>query len=269
VTKRTDLTPRVRRAILISLCLLSLPIAATLAGSKAGAFTDSPRLAIASRGSEGTWCGSSDAFDWVCRWHGAVFSDGSLLAKRIPAPSGKSVVTGPRSEAHLSFRNQANCTLGESSQIYPRDGAPNSLFSQQYGSSSCTSRLSRSAVRLLCGPAEPCPAEVRAKGTILLAFPLPGAAGASSTEALSRRVRIVLCAGFLRVTTADGDEAAGGATGNNRYVIVVEELSKHTVEEGLDEAERSTSINVIGKLAGAGDCTEPMVEAQESTTYGF
>ena len=219
------------------------------------------------------WCGNDTVADWVCHSKGAVFQNDKQLPKRArrkAAPSTK-VTTGPNSLARLTLQNQANCTVGglNSTEIYTRVGTDNALFTQRTGSSSCTVPSTGQPVRILCGPGEPCPVELRAQGTLLIKVLAPARASATQvSETTHRRARIVLCAGFLRVRveTANGySESAGGASGRSRFVVLIDLEIVKTEEEGTVNVDESASVSVVGTPAGTRGCDGSEVREEQET----
>jgi hypothetical protein len=214
------------------------------------------------------WCGGDASTDWVCHRRGAVYQAGALLphGRAVTATEGVPISTGSLSKARLSFRGQAICTLEESSEIYPRQGPPSSLYSQEWGSSSCTSPRGKS-IRLLCGQRERCPAQVRTTGTSLFKVFGTGAARSSATEEVRRQARIVSCSGFVRVV-ADGGVFEGGSNGRNRFVVVIVERRRVVSEEGSQESEESLKVTLSGHVPGRGDCRDQVVREQEAAVLG-
>jgi hypothetical protein len=183
------------------------------------------------------------------------------------------ITTAPRSLARLSFKGQARCTLGgvSLSRIFVRDQVPGNLFTQEQGYSSCTTLHGGSPINILCGPAEPCPTELRARGTYLVKIEAP-AATSSSTEVVRRTARLVICAGAVRVRVSlpfTSAESGGSVSGRNRFVILVEETISHTDDEAPGEvghaSSESINLNVIGTQPGPGECASPPVREQEET----
>jgi hypothetical protein len=215
------------------------------------------------------WCGSDTSRDWVCHRRGAVYQAGALLPPdhAVEATEGAAISTGSLSKARLTFRSQAICTLEESSEVYPRHGPPSSLYSQEWGSSSCTSSRGKS-IRLLCGQRERCPAQVRTKGTSLFKVFGTAAARSSATEEFDRRVRIVSCSGFIRVVVDNGEVLEGGSSGRNRFVVVIRQRRRVVSEEGTEEGEESLEVILSGRVPGRGDCRDQVVREQEAAVRG-
>jgi len=212
------------------------------------------------------WCGEDVAKDWVCWRRGVVLQQGSRIPFDHPvlAREGTPIVTASRSKARLSFKAQATCTLGELSQIFPRTGAANSLYSQKRGWSSCTDPTG-TPVKLFCDdPEEPCPAEVRTKGTSLYKFSAGGTAAASISEEERHRVRIVSCSGSIRIKLENGEVFAGGPRFNGRLIVQVEELVL-VLGEGH---EVRTRIIVTGQVPGRGECADRAIQMQEAAALG-
>jgi hypothetical protein len=227
-----------------------------LHGSSANAF---PGVDFGAR-----WCGHDASRDWVCHQRGAVYQNGSLISRdRAVVANEGQISTASLSKARLSFRNQAICTLEESSEIYPRYGPTNSLYSQERGASSCTSPRGKS-IRLLCGRREGCPAQVRTRGTSLFKVFDTAAARSSAVEDVHRQARIVSCSGFIKVIVANGEVFQGGSNGRNRFVVVITESRRVTSEEGFEEAEESLEVTLSGRIPGRGDCRDRLVREQEA-----
>lgn len=221
------------------------------------------------------WCGDPAANDWVCHQKGVVFKENETISGRraVPVEVGAAITTASRSRARLTFKNQATCRLGgdELSRIHVRSGAPSALFTQEQGDSSCTSLYTGQPINVLCDPDEVCETEIRARGTVLIKVPPPGAV-ASATEVVRRIARIVLCAGFVRVRVeSDGasTESASGTSGTSRYVIVVEETSRVIEHEGGRETEDSVHIGFEGREPGPGDCADEGVREQRETVERY
>jgi len=220
------------------------------------------------------WCGYDNAADWVCRSKGAVFQNDELLPKRArrKAAPGTKITTGPNSSARLTLQDQANCTIGglSSTEIYTRIGNEDALFTQKTGSSSCTMPKTGQPLRILCGPGEPCPVELRAQGTVLIKVLAPARASTTQvSETIRRRARIVLCAGFLRVkveTESGFSESAGGASGRSRYVVLIDLTIVRTEEEnGNVDVDESASVSVVGAPPGPGGCNGSEVREEQET----
>lgn len=214
----------------------------------------------------GPWCGASTAFDWICPRRGQTFVEQELLPRRraTVAAEQKAITTAPRSEARLSFADQANCTLFESTRIYtrPEQGRSQTLFAQPWGESECNSLRAGSSVSVLCGSIEiRCPVKVKMKeGKYLTRYSAQDTASTSSGSVSRRRSTLVACSGgYIRVRVEiEGGfaEAAGGASGNFRYVVVVEEVTTTTESEGAVETETSLEVEFDGVLRGPGACAE-------------
>lgn len=222
------------------------------------------------RHTAGSWCGSRSA-DWICRWNGVVLAEEQMLprrrARRIPT-QGTKLNTGPTALARLTFENRARCTLGGNGQpgefFARRDQEV--LFRQVLGFSSCTSlRGQRNEVSLLCSAEERCPGTLKSTGTFVTKSTAPQAT-ASATETLVRHTRIVACTGFIRVRVEDESgvsEAAGEATGVNRFIVTIEETVRRTDDETINATETSRSVRAAGGFARV--CRASVVERQEQT----
>jgi hypothetical protein len=193
---------------------------------------------------------------------------------RQVGPEGTRVITGPNAVARVGFGNRARCTLGgngEFGEFFARR-AEEVLFRQVLGFSSCSSLKGPAEAGILCSSEEKCPATLRSTGTFFVKNLAPEAS-ASLTEIFVRRARIVVCAGFVRVWAQNEfgyAEARGRVTGENRFVILVEESSKRTEDEtpegGIFNAtEDSLSVSAVGRIPGRGGCAESFVEEQEHT----
>jgi hypothetical protein len=177
----------------------------------------------------GEWCGEDVVRDWVCPLQGTVYAAGRTLRPELPVPiNGRRVATASLSSAKLSFKDSANCTLGESSEIFPGGVYANSLFTQRRGSASCWStRPSR--VRIACGGVDQCSTELRAAGSFLFTSTTPTRAVASMTTVRRQRIRIISCDGFaeVKVETLGGVErASAGGSSLSRVVIEIVIVSK-------------------------------------------
>jgi hypothetical protein len=221
-------------------------------------------------GAEEAWCGTDPTSDWVCPLSGSVFAARRRLAPEVAAPlSGSRLTTGPGSAAHLTFRDQANCTLNESSLIFPRVGRPDTLFTQKRGSASCeSSRPGR--VRIYCGPVEPCPTELRAQGEFLFKSLRPPGAQAASTTTRRRRIVIVACDGLIEVwvkTPGGTQYASGGGSSPNRLEIVIEVVSKVVRSRWGGSVYQSGKVVSKGEAGteAAQDCEASFSQEEEST----
>ncbi len=219
---------------------------------------------------EEAWCGSDPTNDWVCPLSDGVFAEKRQLAPEVASPlTVRRLVTGPGSAANLTFRDQANCTLEESSVIFPRSGRPDTLFTQKRGSAFCeNSRPGR--VRIYCGPVEPCPTELRARGKFLFKSLRPPGAQASSARTTRRRIVIVACDGLIEVwvRAVDGTEyMAGKGSPLDRLEIIVEVITKRVRSRWgayIEETARVVSKNEAGS-AVAEDCEASFSEEKEDT----
>jgi hypothetical protein len=211
------------------------------------------------------WCGVSTAFDWVCPRWGQVFAEQELLGRgeaRVAAER-KAITTAAHSEARLSFADQANCTLYESSRIYtrPEIGRSRTLFAQPWGESSCVSLRGGNSLSVLCGEGEiRCPVKVKMKqGKYLTRYSAQQTAGATASGVSRRRTTLVACTGFIRVrveTEGGFVEASGRASGDYRYVAVVEEVTATGESEGAFESASKVQLEFKGLLRGPGACDE-------------
>lgn len=225
--------------------------------------------------------------DSVCRWRGLVqVADrvGAALAPEQLLPlrqarrlggEGTRVTTGPNAVARLLFRGRARCRLGGSGQPgdYFAHPGEETLFNQYLGYASCTS-FNGSAPKeasVLCSPEEPCPATLRWNGTFFTKS-RPPEATSSLVDSYVRRVRIVVCSGFVRVRAEDEHgfaEGGGHADRDSRWVIVVEEKRTTTYEEGptgtVTDTSKSVRISLSQREQGRGGCASSSIEEQEHT----
>jgi hypothetical protein len=217
---------------------------------------------VEARASGEAWCGLDSTTDWVCPLAGGVFAEGHQLSPESAVPMrNRKIVTRARSSARLTFGDQANCTLDEYSVIFPRSGKPDTLFTQKRGSASCvSSRPGR--VRIMCGPVEPCPTELRAKGEFLYKTLRPEAATASWTRTRRRRIEVVSCDGFIevRVESPGGVHyASGGGSPGSRTAIVIEVISK-TVRSPW-----GVSVSEYASVRSNGEAGTPAAEECEAS----
>lgn len=226
------------------------------------------------------WCAPLSG-DSICEWRGQVrVADEAagvplseeLLRRhqsRLIGSEGSRVLTGPNAIARLLFRNRARCSLGGHGQAgeYFAHSGEERLFGQYVGYSSCTSlRGDRTEAGILCSPEEKCPATMRWNGTYLVKTEAP--ATASLTDSYIRRARIVVCSGSVRVRDEEENTIAeSGASGNGRWVIVVEETTSTTYAEEIGspvtETRHSIRIEVSEHQPGRGACKATSIEEQE------
>lgn len=232
------------------------------------------------------WCARLSG-DSVCRWRGLVrVADrvGADLAPeqllplrqaRLLGGEGTRVTTGPNAIARLLFRGRARCRLGGNGQPgdYFAHPGEETLFNQYLGYASCTSLGSSipKEATVLCSPEEPCPATLRWNGTFFTKSGSPEATS-SLVDTYVRRVRIVVCSGFVRVQAEDENsfaEASGYAGSDSRWVIVVEEKRTTTYEEGptgtVTGTSKSVYISFSQREKGRGGCAASSIEEQEHT----
>jgi hypothetical protein len=231
------------------------------------------------------WCGNPSS-DWICHYRGTIWvadsASGALApdqvlasgAKRHIGSEGTRITTGPNAVARVRYKSRAKCSLGGNGQVGQFFTRPDEelLFRQSAGYSSCsTFRRHPAEANILCSPEEKCPATLKATGTFFVKTFAPEAS-ASSTETFVRRARIVVCAGSIQVRAeSEGSfaEAAGGASGGNRFVVLVEEVSSTTVDESAGENKTETvhkvNVNVVGHPLGPGGCAASLIEEQEHT----
>jgi hypothetical protein len=230
------------------------------------------------------WCARL-AGDSICRWRGQVVvaerAVGIMAAEtllplhqsRLLGAEGSRVLTGPNATARLLFRNRARCSLGGNGQSGDYFAYPGSevLFRQFLGYSSCTTLRGApdGEAGILCSSEERCPGTMRWDGTYLIKTEPPEAT-ASLTDTYVRRARIVVCSGSIEVRTEgeNGFSRASGQAGfNSRWLIVVEEVTSTTYQEGIGSnttgTSHSISISVSQQQRGRGPCASSSVEEQE------
>jgi hypothetical protein len=161
-----------------------------------------------------------------------VYAAKRRLRPELPVPiNNRRLTTAELSSARLAFGGQANCTLGELSEIYPGGEHADGIFTQRRGSASCvSSRPSR--VRIACGRTERCPTELRANGTFLFKSFRPDATG--STVTIKRqRIQVVSCEGFVevRVVAPGGVQKASGGGSAGSSVVITIVVTSRTVEK--------------------------------------
>jgi len=256
-------------------CVLCLPALAFPAGASAR-FPGNPLREV--------WCAPLSG-DSVCRWRGLVWAadstgaslaPGELLSPRLSrliGSGGTRVMTGPNAIARLHFRNRARCSLGGNGQAGDYFAHPSEevLFNQYLGYSLCTSirgGIHREA-GILCSPEETCPVTMRWNGTYFVKSE-PQEATASVTDTYVRRARIVVCSGSVRIMIDHENafsEGFGEASGNNRYLIVVEDIISTTYADQIGSAttgsRHTIRIALSRQQQGPGACASSSVEEQE------
>lgn len=236
-----------------------------------------------------TWCLRLSG-DSVCSWRGKVRAAdrvaGVLAPEQLLPPhqsrligsEGTRVGTGRNAVAHVLFRGRARCTLGGQGQPgdYFTHASEETLFNQYLGYSSCSSlrgRAPREAGVLCSESEEPCPATIGWTGTFFTKT-VASEATASIVDTYTQRQRIVVCSGSIRVRVEDersSAEASGGASGNSRYVIVIEEVRTTTYEEDPDGTSTATgtsnSVSIVAEQhqRGRGACESSSISEQEHT----
>lgn len=213
------------------------------------------------------WCGSDSTVDWVCPQEGSVYAGPRLLRPELPVPiNNRRLSTRRLSSAKLAFEDQANCTLGARSRIYPGGRRDDSIFTQERGSASCVSS-EPSSVHIACRRREPCPTELRADGTFLFMSPQPKAT-ASSVTVRRQRIHIVSCDGFVEVRVHFGgevQEAAGGGSPGSVVVITVVLKSRTVAEPWGGGYEESAVIKSKAVSPGPEGCESTAVQEEEET----
>jgi hypothetical protein len=230
------------------------------------------------------WCGNT-ARDWVCRWQGAVYTaapseKGRLLPRRRArrVHPGTRIATAPNGLARLTFRDEANCTVGgggeERSEVVAR-WEPDVLLRQISGDYACSSSAAKPPVESFCDQdGSKCAMRLRSRGTYLARLAGPPEATAWFTESVLRHAQLVVCSGFVRVEISSefgGGEAFGSASGNSRFVITVTERVERTEDETVTPTGSSTissnsssiDIDVVGTVPGRGKCESSFVQTQE------
>lgn len=207
--------------------------------------------------------------DWVCPLQGSVLVKGSPLGlERITPLTKKRLTTWPGSFARLTFKGQANCFLGESSEIFPRTGRhSDALFSQMRGSASCLSSEPGS-VRIACSADEQCPIEMRANGEFLFKSKVPPPARTSSVTTSRQLISIVSCSGFVeaRVKLPGGSaHAFGTGTPGTRFVIVIRVVTRRAVWPWGASEESFAFVRSEGTSPGPADCVDSFVEEQTTS----
>lgn len=214
---------------------------------------------------ESGWCGEDTTKDWVCPTQGSVYAVNRLLRPELPVPiNDRRLTTFRSSSARLAFGDQANCALGELSQIYPGGKYPDTIFTQRRGSASCvSSRPSR--VRIACGRVERCPTELRANGAFLFKTLSLGAT-ASTVTIKRQRIQIVSCQGFVevRVFTPGGvQEASGGGSAGSSLVITIVVTSKVVERSWGVVSEEFATVKSVARDPNPEECESSAVQEEE------
>jgi hypothetical protein len=230
------------------------------------------------------WCGNPNK-DWVCRWRGrayaaAALEQGQLLPRRRPrrVDPGTRIATAPDGLARITFRDEANCTVGggseEGSEVVAR-WEPDVMLRQISGDFACSSAASKAPVESFCNQdGNDCAMRLQARGTFLTQLGAPSGATASLTERLHRHAQLVVCSGFVRVTVdgeTGGGEAFGASSGRSRFVITLTERAERTEDEtvtptgssSISSNSSSIEIDVVGTVPGRGRCASSFVQTQE------
>jgi hypothetical protein len=207
-------------------------------------------------------CGVDQTIDWVCPLQGVVVAKRRQLYSPGTFPIlNRRLITGRGSAARLAFRDQATCTLGESSVIFPRKGMADTLFTQKRGSASCSS-VRTANIGILCGRVERCPAELRGDGDFLYKSLRPRGAQASGARVIRRRIEVVSCDGFIEVLvrTRNGlSRASGSGSPGHRVRIVVDVISK------VVRTRFGVSIYSYGSSRTIGEAGTPAAEECEAS----
>lgn len=247
----------------------------TAALSFPGALTGHPRA----------WCGKSYSSDWVCRQQGDAYSGRSaetlLLLPRLRPyllSPGAHVATAPGGLARIALRRQGHCIVGGSDSVFSEvlvRGEPGSVLQHIQGESVCSIHSPRAPVETLCdGPSGTCSAEISGRATFFLNLGAPTEAVASLTEHYERHARIVVCSGYVRVSAGDESgrsEAAASVSGNERFVITIDEVRENTEDEVVTPEATvkasahasSVTLGVVGTIPGRGRCAASFVEQEE------
>jgi hypothetical protein len=257
-----------------TLCLLLLVIPTSASAS----FPSDPLSHV--------WCPRLEG-DSVCRWRGSVrvadrvgasLNPEELLPfrqSRLIGGEGTWVFTGPNAVARLIFRKRARCSLGgdgEPGEYFAHPGEE-VLFEQSLGYSTCTSSRGGGSneTSVLCSPEEKCPATLRWNGTYFVKTDASEAA-ASVTDTYVRRIRIVVCSGYVHVRAEDENssaESTGRANFLSHWLIVVEETTSTSYEEDVGSpttgSSHSVHITVSQREPGRGACESKSIEEQEHT----
>lgn len=275
-----------RRACLVPVAALAIVLLGGAADAPlAQAFGNGPFDRASS------WCGRSVARDWACREKGSAYAGSGPDALRPlprrgarPVFEGERVATAAGASARLSFRDEAHCTLGGGTEL-PSEAVTrwgeDVLMLQLSGDSVCSSPKAGDRVETFCNPTgTACPVRIRGRGTVLTRVVAPEAI-VSLTESFRRFARITICSGFFRVwivgeSGQTESEAAGGSSGNGRFVITVEESLERTKDETVtpngssssSSESSSASVEVVGSVPGRGRCAEAFVREQEESTSG-
>jgi hypothetical protein len=172
----------------------------------------------------------------------------------------------PRGGAHITFRRQAKCAFGvstEATEIVTRFGGDDPLFWQSHGRSLCTFASGpnkKVGLGLFCEQASEaegrCPVIVNTVG---------------QTQVVTRTSNPVVmefCAGAYAVKVADafgGSEVSGGTSGGSRVRVTILETESNTettIATGTETRTETTvhhSISLSASdLAGAGICASPV-----------
>jgi hypothetical protein len=177
-----------------------------------------------------------------------VFDDGSALhAHKVRRLDGSTTLTAaPGAEASVGFRREARCELGPSSspsEIVTRSPEEADLFRQTQGRTQCRVGHSDADVGFFCGVTDGCPAVLTTNGEFV-ARSLQLAAASAVGDDPVERTTIIICSGFATVRVEDEhgySEVSGGGTGNNEFVVVIEQG-----DEGSTSVQSTSTYQVTG-----------------------